>query len=253
MAKASEVMKIAKSYVGTKESPAYSNNVIFNTHYYGHPVQDGNGASYSWCVTFVWDIFRMAGASELFYDGKKTAWCDAVRDWAKARGLVVNKSEGKHGDLVLFDWNNNYSADHIGFIDSKNSNGTYQTVEGNTSAGNNANGGEVQIRTRYQSEIMMIIRPKYEQEEEQTPSPEPTTKGGTVNMELRMLSKGMSGNDVHAAMVLLKDKGYYPYDIPSWDKLFGAKMDAGVRKMQKEHNLGVDGIIGKASWTFLLK
>ena len=35
MAKASEVMKIAKSYVGTKESPPYRNNVIFNTHYYG--------------------------------------------------------------------------------------------------------------------------------------------------------------------------------------------------------------------------
>ena len=30
------------------------------------------------------------------------------------------------------------------------------------------------------------------------------------------------------------------------------KMDAGVRKMQKEHNLGVDGIIGKNSWTYLL-
>ena len=35
MAKASEVMKLAKSYVGTKESLAYSTNVIFNTHYYG--------------------------------------------------------------------------------------------------------------------------------------------------------------------------------------------------------------------------
>ena len=35
MAKASEVMKLAISYVGTKESLAYSNNVIFNTHYYG--------------------------------------------------------------------------------------------------------------------------------------------------------------------------------------------------------------------------
>ena len=249
MAKASEVMKIAKSYVGTKESPPYSNNVIFNTHYYGHEVSGGN---YSWCVVFVWDIFRMAGASELFYDGKKTAWCDAVRDWAKTSNLVVNKTDGKHGDLVLFDWNNNYSADHIGFIDSKNSDGTYQTVEGNTSVNNNSNGGEVQIRTRYPSEIMMIIRPKYEPEEIK-PIPEPTTNKGVTNVELRMLRKGMSGNDVRAAMLLMKDKGYYPYTIPSTDKLFGPKMEAGVRKMQAEHNLGVDGIIGHNSWTFLLK
>lgn len=249
MAKASEVMKIAKSYVGTKESPAYSNNVIFNTHYYGHEVSGGN---YSWCVVFVWDIFRMAGASELFYDGKKTAWCDAVRDWAKASNLVVNKTDGKHGDLVLFDWNSNYSADHIGFIDSKNSDGTYQTVEGNTSVNNNSNGGEVQIRTRYPYEIMMIIRPKYEPEEIK-PTPEPTINKGVTNVELRMLSKGMSGNDVRAAMLLMKDKGYYPYTIPSTDKLFGPKMEAGVRKMQAEHNLGVDGLIGHNSWTFLLK
>ena len=249
MAKASEVMKIAKSYVGTKESPAYSNNVIFNTHYYGHEVSGGN---YSWCVVFVWDIFRMADASNLFCDGRKTAWVDTVRDWAKSNGLVVSKDKGRHGDLVIFDWNHNGSGDHIGFIDGKNEDGSYQTCEGNTSFDNNSNGGEVQIRTRYPSEIMMIIRPKYEPEEIK-PIPEPTINKGVTNVELRMLRKGMSGNDVRAAMLLMKDKGYYPYTIPSTDKLFGPKMEAGVRKMQAEHNLGVDGIIGHNSWTFLLK
>ena len=54
-------------------------------------------------------------------------------------------------------------------------------------------------------------------------------------------------------MVLMKEKGYYPYTIPSWDNLFGAKMEEGLRKMQKDHNLGVDGILGNNSWTFLLK
>ena len=248
MAKASEIMKLAKSYVGTKESPAYSNNVIFNTHYYGHEVSGGN---YAWCVVFVWDIFRMAGASDLFYDGKKTAWVDAVRDWAKAKGLVAPKDQGRHGDLIIFDWNHNGSGDHIGFIDAKNADGSYQTCEGNTSVDNNSNGGEVQIRTRYPSEIMMIIRPQYEAEEI-SPTPTPT-KEATVKMELRMLKRGMSGNDVRAAMLLMKDKGYYPYTIPATDKLFGAKMEAGVRKMQQEHNLGVDGMIGHNSWTYLLK
>ena len=41
MAKASEILELAKSYEGTKESPANSNNVIFNTHYYGREVYDG--------------------------------------------------------------------------------------------------------------------------------------------------------------------------------------------------------------------
>ena len=72
-------------------------------------------------------------------------------------------------------------------------------------------------------------------------------------MELRMLKKGMEGNDVRAAMLLMKDKGYYPYDIWSGDKLFGPKMEEGLLRMQKENGLGADGLLGKASWTYLLK
>ena len=79
------------------------------------------------------------------------------------------------------------------------------------------------------------------------------TKEETINMELRMLSRGMEGNDVRAAMLLMKDKGYYPDEIWSGDKLFGPKMDAGLRRMQADHGLGVDGILGSNSWNFLLK
>ena len=75
----------------------------------------------------------------------------------------------------------------------------------------------------------------------------------TINMELRMLRRGMEGNDVRAAMLLMKDKGYYPDNIWSGDKLFGPKMEAGLRRMQADHGLGVDGILGSNSWTFLLK
>ena len=79
------------------------------------------------------------------------------------------------------------------------------------------------------------------------------TKEVTINMELRMLSRGMEGNDVRAAMLLMKDKGYYPDEIWSGDKLFGPKMEAGLRRMQADHGLGVDGILGSNSWNFLLK
>lgn len=84
------------------------------------------------------------------------------------------------------------------------------------------------------------------------PAPTPTTKEETINMELRMLRRGMEGNDVRAAMLLMKDKGYYPDTIWEGDKLFGPKMEAGLRKMQADHNLGVDGILGAASWGYLL-
>lgn len=79
------------------------------------------------------------------------------------------------------------------------------------------------------------------------------TKEETINMELRMLRRGMEGNDVRAAMLLMEDKGYYPDEIWSGDKLFGPKMEAGLRRMQADHGLGVDGILGSNSWNFLLK
>lgn len=60
-----------------------------------------------------------------------------------------------------------------------------------------------------------------------------------MTVELRMLKRGMEGGDVRSAMLLMKDKGYYPYAIPVSDKLFGAKMEAGLRKMQADHGLGV--------------
>lgn len=83
-------------------------------------------------------------------------------------------------------------------------------------------------------------------------TPTNNDKEETINMEMRMLKKGMSGNDVHAAMVLMKDKGYYSYGTDG-DYLFGSKMEAGLRRMQADHDLGVDGILGSNSWNFLLK
>ena len=68
MAKASTIIKKAVSYLGTKENPANSNKVKFNNDYYGRVV---SGSSYPWCCTFVWDIFKMCDASDLFFGGKK--------------------------------------------------------------------------------------------------------------------------------------------------------------------------------------
>ena len=160
MATAKQIIDKAESFIGTKESPAYSNNVIFNTDYYGHPV---NGSDYPWCCTFVWDIFRMCDASELFYDGRKTAYCPAVLSWGRENGLIV--TDGREGDLILFDWDNTNpnDADHIGFIKAKSADGYYITIEGNTAIGNDSNGGEVMERRR-SSCIRAIIRPKYDEE-----------------------------------------------------------------------------------------
>ena len=132
---AKTIIDKALSFIGTYDGG--NNNVIFNTDYYGKEV---SGSNYPWCAAFVWDIFRMCKAEKLFCDGAKTAYCPYIHSWGQRSGQLVDKTKGEYGDIVLFDWNGDGIADHVGFILSRNGNGTYETVEGNTASYNYSNG-----------------------------------------------------------------------------------------------------------------
>lgn len=72
---ASRILEIARGELGTKEFPRNSNNVRYNTEYYGREV---SGSSYPWCVAFVWWVFKCAGMFAHFYGGNKTASCTVL-------------------------------------------------------------------------------------------------------------------------------------------------------------------------------
>ena len=153
---AENVIRVALQFEGVTDDG--NNNVIFNTDYYGHEV---SGSSYQWCCVFVWDVFRMAGCSDAFYDGGKTAGCVEVQNWGRRNNLIIPTEMAQPGDLILFDWEPNGIPNHIGIVYNINENGTIQTIEGNTGFGNNSNGGQVMIRTRFPYQVICVIRPKY--------------------------------------------------------------------------------------------
>lgn len=155
MATAAELIEKARSFIGVKEIPAGSNNVLFNDDYYGHPV---SGSAYAWCAVFVWDVFRLCNAASLFYDGKKTASCSVVMHWGRLNGLEVPVSDVRAGDLVLFDWNGDRIPDHIGFAAGSISQGSFPTVEGNVNS-------EVRALSRQPSQVCCVLRPKYAKED----------------------------------------------------------------------------------------
>lgn len=162
---AQKIISMAASQIGVKENPANSNNVKYNTEYYGREVR---GSDYPWCCAFVWWVFKACGASKLFYGGKKTAYCPAVENYYKQQGKWFES--GKPGDMVLFDFAVKGIAGHIGIIEKVNSDGSYTTIEGNTCLGNDTNGGAVMRRIRYKSSIRGFARPDYDNEEELTMS-----------------------------------------------------------------------------------
>ena len=164
MARASDLLALARKELGVKESPVNSNNVKYNTAYYGQEVWDGKaGGKYPWCMVFQWWLFREAGAPELFYGGKKTASCGTLMDFAKSHGQWVTGGY-QPGDIAIMDFpGNKVKTDHCGLVVTALTDGV-RTIEGNTGVGNDSNGGEVMERTRPLSVIIGAYRPHYAEE-----------------------------------------------------------------------------------------
>lgn len=147
-----ELLRIATAEIGTKENPAGSNKVKYNTWYYGREV---SGKAYPWCMVFVQWVFDRAGIAVPI----KTASCGALLNAAKSNGRAV-KGGYRPGDVVIYDFDGNGSTDHCGIVEAVNGK-LITAIEGNTGSGNNADGGQVQRRTRNVSEIVGAWRPVY--------------------------------------------------------------------------------------------
>jgi hypothetical protein len=71
---------------------------------------------------------------------------------------VVTYDKALPGDLVLFNWDGDWDADHIGLLEKKIGWNGFTTIEGNTAVGNDSNGGEVMRRTRRLSQVQVFVR-----------------------------------------------------------------------------------------------
>ena len=158
---AERILALARRELGVTEQPAGSNRVKYNTAYYGREV---SGAGYPWCCTFLWWLFRQAGAANLFYGGYRTAYCPTLMAYHAQQTV---KGDYRPGDVIFFNFSGKSSAAHVGICEKWD--GTnITTIDGNTGAGNEANGGAVMRRTRNKKYIVGAYRPNYEEDEKVT-------------------------------------------------------------------------------------
>lgn len=171
-AQALSVVEVARSQIGVHESPSGSNNVKYNTWFYGRKV---SGEDYSWCATFLDWCFEKAGVGKLYPHNANAAYGqdDIVSRCGGKWILKQNKSleqrlryvrnHAQVGDIVDLNFNGlSEYRQHTGIVVGIK--GDYLiTVEGNTSNGNGSqsNGGVVAERDRYFKHVVSAARPDW--------------------------------------------------------------------------------------------
>jgi CHAP domain-containing protein len=145
-----KALERAATDLGMKERPPNTNRC---------PITARWGVTGPWCAmaTSVWYI-----------DAGSKAFRERV-DWAYVPYLLAAAVEGgrgialttvqrvQPGDIVTFDWEQNGVADHVGLFEKWVTPGqSFQAIEGNTSVGNDSNGGQVMRRERAISTVARI-------------------------------------------------------------------------------------------------
>ncbi|NJO46184.1 MAG: CHAP domain-containing protein [Oscillatoriales cyanobacterium RM2_1_1] len=143
------VLQIATAELGYTESPPGSNGNKFGQWY---------GMNYvPWCAIFVSYCFDRAGLTLPIRTPKGFAYCPDGVVWFRNRGQWFLAPQV--GDLVFYSWQQDGIADHIGIVETINSDGGLLSIEGNTAVGNDSNGGEVMRRRRERSGVLGFGRP----------------------------------------------------------------------------------------------
>ena len=153
MARATDILAIARKELGYKEYPAGSNRTKYGAWFglNGQP----------WCMMFVQWCFRQADAQDLL--PALTASCGALMRAAQSKEQWIT-SGYQPGDVVIYDFPGGAATDHCGIVITQLTDGV-RAIEGNTGAGNDANGGQVMERTRPDRYILGAVRPHYDKEE----------------------------------------------------------------------------------------
>ncbi|SMH55139.1 MULTISPECIES: peptidoglycan-binding protein [Cyanophyceae] len=221
-----KILSTAKSQIGYRENPAGSNRTKFG-RWYG---MDGN----PWCAMFTSWVYAEAGFPlPKMQDGAPSgaAYCPYIEGYARRIGQWHKTP--RPGDLALFHFGNRLAV-HIGIVENI-SGAKFSSIEGNTSAASNANGGMVQRRSRNVSQCRGFYRPMDIQAR--------TGKDAYYRL-IRLRRPYMAGHDVREWQ---KQVNFWGISIEI-DGIYGPESEKVCRTLQEKWGLEVDGVIGPITW-----
>ena len=196
MATASDLLKIARAEVGYDRYSDPERGTKYG-RWYESEVDGAGGYDYgangvAYCAMFVSWALAKAGVKCAGFPG---AYCPSIH-----HKQTLAAAQLKAGDVVLFDWEDDGTDDHVGLVVSNDTKAkTVKTIEGNTS------GGKVAERTRAYSTICGGIRPSYAS----AAATSPTAAKAVTKALVAKVADGGYGNDPDRSKKL-RAEGYDP-------------------------------------------
>lgn len=146
---ADDVIRVAASQIGYRKTSTSSKYC------------DWYGVSGFWCAMFVSWCADQAGALGTVIP--RHSYTPSGAEWFKSRGAWHDGAAGiRRGDVVYFDFGKGRIS-HVGFVESTGSDGTFETIEGNTGAPDQRSGGCVARKRRGGTNVVGYGRPAYGQ------------------------------------------------------------------------------------------
>ena len=200
------------------------------------------GYSYriEWCACFISWLAKKLDITNIIPVDMS---CNSQIAKFKNLGVWHTDKNIQSGDILYYDWDrlgDSRPADHVGIV-IKNTNGILTVIEGNKGNYPNDRVGKREIGCN-SSLIFGYARPKY-----------PTLENESdINISFPTIRKGNCGTAVKVLQLALVA---YEYNIGKYgaDGEFGLDTENAVKRFQKNSGIEVDGIVGKDTWSKLMK
>lgn len=241
MGQRENMLKVARSQLGVKESPSGSNRVKYTAWY---PMIG------PWCAMFIsWCAAKADIPTSVI---PKHAYTPSGKNWFRARGQWG--STPRVGAIAYYNLSGLGRVSHVGVVEKVYSDGSFTAIEGNTDAAGGRTGGKVmRKRRKYMGAGGGFGYPKYDGK---ASSVSTAGLGGSSSYEStsakhavgsRVMNEYDAGSDVYWLQRRLYKIGYKitPKSNGDFDKQFGPEMKKAVRELQEDAKIEVDGQAGK--------
>lgn len=189
-----------------------------------------------WCACFISWLAKKLNITNIIPVDMS---CNSQISKFKSMGVWHTDRNFQSGDIIYYDWDrlgDSRPADHVGIVEKVAGN-TLTVIEGNN--GNYPN-DRVRRReiNRNSSLIFGYARPKY--------------RSDGVSISFPTIRKGDTGTAVKVLQLALVA---YEYNIGKYgpDGEFGSDTENAVKRFQKNSGIEVDGIVGRDTWSKLMK